>query len=97
MALHHPNQVRAGRGLKPVFGNFLDAADEAPTIGAIEEGLDISRTELQVGDDVGLTDPDGESLKASRNEWIGDDGKQGKDVSSQRHLTKIKPRADLII
>ena len=66
MALHHPNQVRAGRGLKPVFGNFLDAADEAPTIGAIEEGLGIGRTELEIGDDVGATDPDGESLKTRR-------------------------------
>ena len=66
MALHHPDEVGVGWGLELVFGDFLDAVDEAPTIGAIEEGLGISRTELQVGDDVGLTDPDGESLKASR-------------------------------
>ncbi len=66
MTLHHPNQVRVGRGLELVLGDFLDAADQAPTRGAINEGLGISRTELEVGDDVCLTDPDGKALKPRR-------------------------------
>lgn len=63
MPLHRPNQVGVGGRLRLVFADFLDAVDQAPTIGAIEEGLSVGRTELQVGDDVGLTDPDGQSLK----------------------------------
>lgn len=49
-----------------VLGNFLDAVDHASTRGAIEESLRVGRTELEVGDDVGLADPDGEPLKACR-------------------------------
>ena len=55
MALHHPTQVRIGWGLELALGNFLDAIDEAPTIGAIEEGLGVDRTKLEVGADVGFT------------------------------------------
>ncbi len=38
MALHHPNEVGVGWRLELVFGDFLDAIDETPTIDAIEEG-----------------------------------------------------------
>jgi len=51
-----------------VFGTgiwkFLDAINEASTVGAIDEGLSIDLTDLEIGSDVGPTDPDGESLKA---------------------------------
>jgi hypothetical protein len=49
-----------------VLEDFLNAVDQASTRGAIDEGLGIGRTELEVGDDVALTDPDGEPLKACR-------------------------------
>lgn len=61
--LHDSNQVRVGRRLKLVFADFLGAIDEASTVGAIDEGLGIRGTEPEVGDDVGFTDPDGESPK----------------------------------
>ena len=66
MALHHPNQVRVGWGLELVLGDFLDAVNQASTRGAIEESLGVGRTELEIGDDVGLTDPDRKPLKARR-------------------------------
>lgn len=66
MALHHPNQVRVGRGLQLVFRDFLHAVDETPTRGAVEESLGIGRTELEIGDNIRLTDPDGEALEPSR-------------------------------
>lgn len=69
MALHHPDEVGVGWRLELVFGNLLDTVDEAPTSGAIEEGLGIGRTELEVGNDVSLTDPDGESPKSRRGAY----------------------------
>lgn len=42
------------------------AVDEALMWDAVEEGLGVGRTELEVGDDIGLADQDGESLKACR-------------------------------
>lgn len=66
MALHHPNQVGVGWGLELVFGDFLDAVDHASTRGAIEESLGVGRTELEIGDDAGFADPDGEALKPRR-------------------------------
>lgn len=66
MALHHPNQIRAGWGLKLVFRDFIDAVDQASTRGAVEEGLGIGRTEPEIGDDVGLRHPDGEALEQGR-------------------------------
>lgn len=45
------------------FGDFLKAIDQAPTRGAMEEGLGVGRTEVEIGDDVGLTDPDGKPRK----------------------------------
>ena len=65
MALHDPNQVRVGRALKLVFRDFLNAIDQASTRSTIDEGLGIGRIELEIGDDVGTTDPDGESPKPS--------------------------------
>lgn len=56
VALHHPDEVGVLRGLQLVFGDLLDAADEAPARGTVEEGLGVGWTELKVGDDVGLTD-----------------------------------------
>lgn len=66
-----------------VLGDFLDAVDHASTRGAIEEGLGVGRTELEVGDDVGLTDPDGEALEAGR----GTDGlaMKGNERRALRH------------
>ena len=69
MTLHHPNEVRVGRRLKLVFRDFLNAIDQASTVGTVEQGLGIRGTELQVGDDVSSTDPDRESLKASRGAY----------------------------
>ncbi len=69
MALHHLDKVRVGRGLQLVFRDFFDAVDETPTIGAIKEGLGVGRTELEIGDDVGLTDPDRERLKPRRRAY----------------------------
>ena len=66
MALHHLDEVGVGWGLKLVFRDFLDAIDEAPTRRAIEEGLGVGRTKLEVGDDVGLTNPDRKPLKPRR-------------------------------
>ncbi|MDF0672896.1 MAG: hypothetical protein P0120_00945 [Nitrospira sp.] len=66
MALHHPDEVRVGWRLELVLADFFDAIDNAPTIGAIEEGLGIGRTELKVGDDVGPADPHRKALKARR-------------------------------
>ena len=66
MALHHPNQVRVGRGLKLVLGDFLDAVDHASTRGAVEESLGVGRTEPEIGDDVGFANPDRKPLKACR-------------------------------
>jgi hypothetical protein len=66
MPLHHPNQVRVERHLKLVLRDFLDAIDQAPTIGAIEKGLGIGRTELNIGDDVGRSDLHREQLKPRR-------------------------------
>ncbi len=39
-----------------VLGEFFDAIDEAPTTGIRGESLGVSRTEPEVGDDVGLID-----------------------------------------
>ena len=69
MALHHPNQVRVGRGLELVLGDFLDAVDHASTRGAIEQGLGVGRAELEVGDDVGFANPDRKPLKACRGAY----------------------------
>jgi hypothetical protein len=51
--------------LKLVFRDFLNAIDQASTRSTIDEGLGIGRIELEIGDDVGGTDPDGESPKPS--------------------------------
>ena len=59
-----PESDQGREGFVTGIWRFLDAVDEAPTIGAIEEGLGIGCTELEIGDDVGLARPDGESLKA---------------------------------
>ena len=48
--------VRAGWSLQLVLGEFLDAIDEAPTTGGRGESVGVSRTEPEVGDDVGLID-----------------------------------------
>lgn len=69
MPLHRPNQIRVGWGLKLVLGDFLDAINQASTIGTIDEGLGVGRTEPKVGDDVGCTDPDREPLKARRRAY----------------------------
>lgn len=69
MPLHRPNQVRVGRRLKLVFRDFLDAINQALTRGTVENGLGVGRTELEVGDDVSRTDPDRESLIASRGAY----------------------------
>lgn len=63
MALHDPNQIQVGLSLQLVFGDFLDAVDQTSMRGAIEKGLGIGRTELQVGDDIRLTDQTGSRLK----------------------------------
>ena len=39
-----------------MLGEFFDVIDEALTSGVIGKGLDVSRTEPEVGDDVGLID-----------------------------------------
>lgn len=54
MALHHPNQVRVGRSLELVLGDFLDAIDQASTISAGENGLRVRSTEPEVGNDIGF-------------------------------------------
>jgi hypothetical protein len=58
-----------GRSLELVLGDLLDTVDEASTRGAIEEGLGIGRTELQVGEDVGFADPYREPLKSRRGAY----------------------------
>lgn len=63
MALHYPDEVGVGWGLRLVFGDFLDAVDEASTRDTVEQGLGIRRTKLEVGDDVGLTDPHRKPLR----------------------------------
>lgn len=66
MALHHLDEVRVGWGLQLVLRDFLDAVDEASARDTVEQGLGVGRTELEIGDDVGPTDPDREALKACR-------------------------------
>lgn len=66
MALHYPDEIGVGWGLQLVFRDFLNAVDEAPTRGAIEEGLGVARTEPEVGDDVDLIDPHREPPKSCR-------------------------------
>ena len=66
ITLHRPDDVRVGRSLELVFGDFLNAIDETSTRGAIEEGLGIGWTELEIGDDFGLRHPDWESFKPCR-------------------------------
>lgn len=56
MTLYYPNQVRVGRGLELVLRDFLNAINETSTRGAIEKGLGVGRSELEIGDDVGLAD-----------------------------------------
>ncbi|NGZ61181.1 MAG: hypothetical protein CV081_11865 [Nitrospira sp. LK265] len=65
----HPVEVGVGCGLEVILADFFDAVDEAPTIGAIDEGLDVGRTEPEVGDDAGLTDPDRKPLKPRRGAY----------------------------
>lgn len=66
MALHHSKKVIVGRGLQLALENVLNAADSASTRGTVENGLGISRTELDVGDDVGFAESGGEALKEAR-------------------------------
>jgi len=56
MALHHPNQIRAGWGLELALGDFLNAVGEVSTRGALDQGLGVGWTEIEVGDNVGLAD-----------------------------------------
>jgi hypothetical protein len=78
--------------LELVLGNFFDAIDHASTRGAIEESLGVGRTELEVGDDVGFADPDGEALKPRRGAYglamTGDERRTFRHTDSN---TKIKP------
>lgn len=43
-------------GFGVILGEFFDAIDEALTISVRGEGLGVSRTEPEVGDDFGLID-----------------------------------------
>ena len=64
MVLHQRNEIGVGWSLELVLADFLDTIDEASTRRTVEKSLGVGRTELKVGDDVGLTDPDGESPKS---------------------------------
>lgn len=66
MAPHNLDEISVRLGLELIFRDFFVPIDEASTSGAINEGLGVGRTELEVGDDVCLTDPDGKALKPRR-------------------------------
>lgn len=94
MALHDPNEVRVWRRLKLVFRDFLDAIDQASTWGTVEERLSVGRTELEVRDDVGLTDPHGEPLRARRGEnglAMTGNGRRTLRHRDLQHKTKLNP------
>ena len=92
MALHHPDEVGVGWGLELVFGDFLDAVDEAPTIGAIEEGLSVGRTELEVDDDVGLANTQGVAKARRGANRLAMKGNESRTLRHSAHhiLQKIK-------
>lgn len=61
-AAHH-HEIEIGWSLKLVFADFLNAIDQAPTRGAVENDLRIRPTEAEIGNDIGFREPDGEALK----------------------------------
>ena len=64
MPPHGVDQINIEGVLQLVFADFFRAINQASTRGAIDERLSIDLTDLEVGDDVGPINPDGEALKA---------------------------------
>ena len=71
MPLHHPNEVRVGWRLKLVFADFLNAIDQASTVGAVEEGLGVRPTKPEIGNDIGFREQIGRRLNGVEGviEW----------------------------
>ena len=102
MPLHQWNQLTVERRLKLVFRDFLNAINQASTRGAIDKCLSIDLTDLEVGDDVGPTDPDGEARRArgGGNRLVMNGEMTGNESRTLRHRThhsykKLKTRENV--
>ena len=54
MALPCQQEIGVRLGCKSVFGDFLDTVDQVSTRGALDQGLGVGRTELEVDNNVSL-------------------------------------------